>query len=638
MPDFNIKIPKQKKVKKSKNIYKKKSVLKTFLYLVFLSSLWGLVFGVVFLFWLAQDLPDITQLKTGQRKPSVLIQTEDGTTIGSYGDLHDDVITLKDLPAYVPQALMAVEDRRFYSHFGVDVLGLFRAFMRNYSAGRVVQGGSTITQQLAKNFLFTQGIFPHNDRSYKRKIQEVLLALWLEWHFSKEQILTIYLNRVYLGTGTYGIEAASQRYFQKSAREISVFEAALIAGLLQAPSRYSPANNIERSQKRAKIVLTLMQEAGFIQNYEKYLEEGVEELKKLQLREIKGYRYFTDWIFESIPDYLGALDRDIVVVTTLNPKAQQHAEFVVDHFIKNLAPKLKASQAAFIAMRPDGAVISMVGGKSYVRSQFNRATQALRQPGSAFKPFVYLTAIEQGMSPDKLIDDTLLQIGSWTPKNYKYQSQGMVPLSLGLIKSINTVTIRVAMEVTPRKIIDTVHRLGVLSEMTPDLSLCLGTSQMTLIELAGAFAVFANNGHLSNPYGVLEIRDRKGKILYMHKPHKDDPVIEKQHLDVMQNLLRRVVQEGTGRRCHIDDTMMAKTGSNGNKDAYFVGARGGKYDEENIENGIKDVVIAAWVGNDNFQDMHPSSLGANMPLKIARAYLLGHIPKEDMPQADKKTS
>lgn len=635
MPPFDIKIPKQKAKKKAiKN--KKKSFLGLFFRIFLISSLWLIMIGGLVVLWLIQELPDIKQLQVGQRRPSVTIQSEDGTLLASYGDLHEEVIKLNELPPYVPQALMAVEDRRFYYHFGIDIIGLLRAFIRNYSAGRVVQGGSTITQQLAKNFLFTQGIFPHNDRSYKRKIQEVLLAIWLEWNFNKNQILTIYLNRVYLGTGTYGIEAAAQRYFQKSSRELTVFEAALIAGLLQAPSRFSPANSIERSQKRAKVVLGLMEDAGFITNAQQYLNAGIKELKALKLREVKGYRYFTDWVYESITDYLGSLDRDVIVVTTLDTTAQQHAEHVVEHYINNFGKKLKVTQGAFVAMRNNGAIISMVGGKSYVQSQFNRVTHALRQPGSAIKPFVYLAAIENGMTPETLIEDTLIQIGKWAPKNYKYIPRGEVPLAIGLIKSINSVTIRIAMSVGVKDIIETVHRLGVLSDIKPDLSIALGTMEMPLLELVSAFGVFANNGHLVTPFGVLEIRDKRGKILYSYKKHKSEPVIEQSALEYMKHMLQRVVREGTARRCNIDDTMMAKTGSNGDKDAYFVGSRGGVFEESDISHGVKGVIFGAWVGNDDFSDMHKSSLGGNLPLRMTKAFLLGKIPSEDCIKCDIK--
>ncbi|MBP9752298.1 MAG: PBP1A family penicillin-binding protein [Proteobacteria bacterium] len=631
MNRFELKVPERNKKKTKAKLKGKKSrkgVLSILFKTLALLFLWGVMLGGLFLMWFAQDLPDIKSLQNGSRRPSVTIQTQDGTTIGTYGDLHEEVIRVKDLPPHVPQALMAVEDRRFYYHFGIDLIGLVRAFFKNYKAGRVVQGGSTITQQTAKNFLMTQGLFPVNDRSYKRKIQEVLLALWLEWNFTKEQIMTIYLNRIYFGSGTYGIEAASQRYFQKSARDITVFEAALIAGLPQGPSRYSPAGNLDRSIKRTKIVLELMKEAGFIRDVHSYIEEGRKQLESLKLREEKGYKYFTDWIYETIPDILGELDKDVVVVTTLDTKAQNHAEKVVTHFVDTLGKELKASQSAFLAIKPDGAVVAMVGGKSYAESQFNRVTQGRgRQSGSSFKPFVYLAALESGMTPDTMMDDTPVQIGNWAPKNFKYVSQGMVPLGFALAKSINAVSVRICQEVGPKKIIEVAHRLGISSEMTPDFSISLGTMEVTLLELTSAFGVFANNGYPVWPYGILEIRDKQGTILYAHKSEKDHRVVSVENLNYMRQMLRRVMTEGTGRGCNIDETMLGKTGSNGNRDAYFLGIRGG--DDEVESNQFKNLVVGAWVGNDKDKDMNRKSVGSNMPLKIAKAFLLGDISKVD---------
>ncbi|CAO5679238.1 MAG: Penicillin-binding protein 1F [Holosporales bacterium] len=638
MNRFELRVPEQRKKKaKSKKKQAKRSFLKILFRTFVLFFLWGVMILGLVLMWFSQDLPDIKTLQNGSRRPSVVIQTQEGLTIGTYGDLHEEVIRVQDLPKHVPQALMAVEDRRFYYHFGIDLIGLFRAFVKNYKAGRVVQGGSTITQQLSKNFLITQGLFPTNDRSYKRKIQEVLLSLWLEWNFTKDQIMTIYLNRVYFGTGTYGIDAAAQRYFQKSARDLTVFEAALIAGLLQAPSRYSPACNPERAIKRTKIVLELMKDANFIKEITSHIQEGTKELEHLKLREEKGYKYFTDWIYETIPDILGELDKDIVVVTTLSTKAQNHAEKVVTHFIDTLGKSLKVSQSAFLALKPDGAVVAMVGGKSYAESQFNRVTQGRgRQPGSAFKPFVYLAALEAGMTPDTMMDDTPVQIGNWAPKNFKYQSQGMVPLSYALAKSINAVSVRICQEVGPRKIIEIAHRLGISSDMSPDLSICLGTMEVTLLELVSGFGVFANNGYPVWPYGVVEIRDKQGNILYTHKSEQDKSVVSEENLKNMRIMLRRVMTEGTGRGCNIDDTMLGKTGSNGNRDAYFLGIRGG--DDETEGDAFKDVIVGAWVGNDKGDDMNPKSVGANMPLKIAKAFLLGDISKVDKLTKEQKDS
>lgn len=596
----------------------------------FMMALWTFMIGGFILFWFFQELPPIEKLKASVRRPSVIIQASDGTTIGSYGDLHAETMRLQDLPPHVSQALIAVEDNRFYSHFGLDMIGLSRAMYTNYKAGRVVQGGSTITQQLAKNFLLSQKLFPVNDRSYKRKMQELLLALWLEWHFTKDQIMTIYLNRVYFGSGTYGIEAAAQRFFDKSAKELTVFEAALIAGLLQAPSRYSPAANPERSKKRATSVMVKMKDLGYIRDYTHYLKQGSQQLENIRIREGKSYRYFTDWIYEAVPDLIDGFIGDVVVTTTLDTKAQDHAEYVVSHYIKTLGRDLKASQAAMLAMRPDGAIVAMVGGSQYGKTQFNRATQALRQPGSAFKPFIYLTALENGYTTESLIEDTPVVIGSWKPKNFKYISQGEITMAMGLIKSVNAVSIRLCQAVGPKKVLDLAHRFGISNSMYPTLSLALGTMEMTLLDLVSAFSVFANQGKPVYGYGIEEIRDQKGRILYSHKPIRARAIVSEENLHQINDMLRRVVSEGTGRRINIDHTVIGKTGSNDNKDAYFIGYRGGAYNEDTIDKGIFDVTFGVWVGNDNMALMHRTSLGSNMPLKIAKAFLLGKIPDEDL--------
>ncbi|CAO4846154.1 MAG: Penicillin-binding protein 1F [Holosporales bacterium] len=619
MAAYELRATPPKKGKKLKKVKKRKGILATFFKSLLMIGLWGLMLGGLVLMWFAQDLPDIQKLQGGVRRPSVTIQANDGSVIGTYGDLHEDVIKVQDLPKHVPQALMAVEDRRFYYHFGIDFIGLIRASIRNYKAGRVVQGGSTITQQLAKDFLFSQGLFPHNDRSYKRKVQEVLLALWLEWNFTKEQIMTIYLNRVYLGTGTYGIDAAAHRYFEKSARDLSIFEAALIAGLLQAPSRYSPVANPERSKNRAKIVLELMKEAGFIGAYEKDLELGSKQLEEIKSREEKGYKYFTDWIYESIPDYLGTLDQDVVVITTLDPTIQHRAEHVVKEHIDTFGKELKVHEGALIALRPSGEIMAMVGGKSYAQSQFNCVTQGKRQPGSAFKPFVFLAALENGFTEDTQVDDSPYEKGNWRLGNFKYQAQGSVSLSYALAKSINAVPARLCDTIGLKSVIDVAQRLGFTCDFKENYSLAIGAEEVTLLELASAFAVFANEGYPVWTYGIQEIRDKKGKILYQHETVKDHPVVDSSHLAQMRRMLRRVVTEGTARGCNIDETLIAKTGSNGNKDAWFICAR----EKDEQTDPFHNLVVGVWVGNPDYKDMNKKSVGSNLPLKIAKSFLTG---------------
>jgi penicillin-binding protein 1A len=612
-----------KKAKEAKTKKRKASFLgklfRTFLVL----AIWGAIALSLLVVWFSHDLPDLKKLHSNVRKPSVLIQSFDGTTLGTYGDLYEDVVRVQDLPPYVPQALMAVEDRRFYFHFGVDFIGLIRAAYENYRAKRVVQGGSTLTQQLAKNILFTEGHFSVDDRSYKRKVQEVLLALWLEWKFTKDQILTMYLNRVYFGAGTYGIDAAARKYFNKSARSLSVFEAAVIAGLLKAPSKYSPAHHPERAIKRAKIVLSLMQEAGFVRDYNAYLEQGQKEIKETAQQTGQGARYFTDWVYEMIPTMIGSIDRDIIVVTTLNVDMQQHAEKVCKEHLETTGKEFKTSELAFIALSPEGAVKAMVGGKDYTASQFNRVTQAMRQPGSAFKMFIYLAAMEAGRNPQMMIDDSPFVLGKWRPGNYMWKSQGEVSLRTAFARSINSVSIRLTQELGPSAVASVAQRLGISSQLNTDLTISLGTGETTLLEMASAYATFANAGHAVWPYGVLEIRDKNsGQILYRHQASPTKTIVGEPALENMRQLLRAVIEEGSGKAADVDSTVAGKTGSNGDKDAWFFGYRETPLAEG--DEGFSQVVVGVWTGNDNGALMSKKSTGGRIPARVAGSFFRGN--------------
>ncbi|MHA1558959.1 MAG: transglycosylase domain-containing protein [Alphaproteobacteria bacterium] len=568
--------------------------------------------------WFCYDLPDFESLTSPTRKPSVTIQTFDGTVLGTYGDAHEDVVNVRDLPSYVPQALIAVEDKRFYSHFGIDFIGLIRAFYANYIAGRVVQGGSTVTQQLAKNLLVSQGHFVFSDKSIKRKIQEVILALWLEWRFKKDQILTIYLNRVYFGSGTYGIDAAARKYFDKSARNLSVFEAAVIAGLLKAPSYLSPYKHPESAKIRAEIVLKLMEDSGFLNNYQFYMAQADEDLSISNRAKELGSRYFADWVFENIPQIVGNIDRDIIVITTLDIAMQRHAEQICAEQLLEHGNEFKVSQVAFLAMTPRGAVKAMVGGKDYSKSQFNRVTQALRQPGSAFKIFVFLAALEDGMTTETLVDDSVFSTNKWKPRNFFWQSQGMITLKKGFSRSVNSVSIRLTQKVTPNNVIKIARSLGITRSLNNDLSLALGTGETTLFEMTTAVATFANEGRSVWPYAVLEIRDKKGNILYHHKKFEGKKIISQEVLQNMRELLREAICNGYGRAANVDQTVSGKTGSNANKDAWFFGYR------ENTENTKYDflpVVVGTWVGNDKGEPMFRKSVGGRIPTWIAAKFL-----------------
>lgn len=610
---------------KKKPKAKKKDGKKTFLGLIgrfcLLATIWGTILIGVVLLWFIQDLPDLNTLQSNVRTPSITIQTLDGTVINTYGDVFDEMVRIQDLPAHVPQALMAVEDRRFYYHFGVDFFGIIRAAYQNYRAKRVVQGASTLTQQLAKDLLIRQGLFPVNDRSIKRKVLDVLLAIWLEWKFTKDEILTMYLNRVYLGGGTYGIEAASQRYFNKSARELTVFEAAVIAGLMKAPTRYSPSSNPEKARERAKIVLQLMEEAGFIKDAQKYFNEGIHVLESS--KQENSFKYFCDWVMELIPNFVNSMDRDLIVVTTLDPAMQRHADRVCLDYIADMGAKLKTSQLSLLAMSPDGAVRSMIGGQDYKKSQFNRATSALRQPGSSFKMFTYLAAMEEGMSPEDMIDDSPVVIGNWRPSNYTYKAQGEISLRNAFARSVNHVAIRLMQKITPKKVIDAAHRLGITSKMEEHLSLSLGAIESTLLDLTTAFATYANQGRAVWPYGILEIRDKEGNILYRREEQQTHVVIKPEPLAKMRVLLRAVVDGGSGYKANVSPTVMGKTGTNGdkngNRDAWFFSMR------EPIENdiGFQNLVVGVWTGNDTNKLMANACSGSGLPAMVAAAFYRG---------------
>ena len=588
-------------------------------------GIWILCLGGMGVLWFSYDLPDISRLQATSRRPSVTIMTQDGTVIGTYGDLYEDMIRVQDLSRYIPQALMAIEDRRFYSHFGVDIIGLIRAAYTNYRADRVVQGGSTITQQLAKNFLMTQGLYGHNDRSLRRKIQEAIMAVWLEWNFTKDQIMTIYLNRVYFGAGTYGVDAAAHKYFKKSAREITVYEAAVIAGLLKAPSRYSPTAHPERSRARAKVVLDQMQEAGYIQSADEHMRHAEATFSQTSTTG-NGYQFFADWVYDSISNYVSITDKDLVVVTTLDLAMQKKAEEASINLLEDMGKELKTSEISMVVMTPNGAVRSMVGGKSYQSSQFNRVTQALRQPGSAWKPFVYLAALEYGMSPETRVSDEPITIGNWSPRNfgkhqYRYLEGDDYSLQEAITKSINSCTVRLAQQVGTQRIAEVARRLGINGKIVTDLSMALGTTEVTLLDLTAAFGTFANNGMSVWPYGILSIKDKSGVILYQRQNESASPVIEAKYVSQMNRMLTSAVNSGTGRAAKMSFPVAGKTGSNGDTDAWFVGY-------------TPDFVAGVWTGNDNNKPMAKKSTGGRLPARVWATFMKSIYGETGKPEGE----
>ena len=578
--------------------------------------LWaGIVGGGVFGYF-ALTLPDTSELTRAERRPSVTILAADGSLLTTFGELFGQPLTLREMSPYLPKAVIATEDRRFYSHFGVDPIGLMRAAMANLTAGHVVQGGSTITQQLAKNLFLTP------ERSLPRKIRETLLALWLEHRFTKDQILEIYLNRVYLGAGTFGVDAAAHRYFGKSARHTTLYESAAIAGLLKAPARFNPTRDRDKAAARTAQVLANMIEAGIVT--ESQVTNATKEGASLSVvaSARSGARYFADWVAEQLSDFAGSGGRDLTVTTTLDPILQAEAEGVVAETIARDGPKAAVSQGALVAMSPDGAVRAMVGGRDYTGSQFNRATQAQRQPGSAFKPFVYLAGLESGLRPSDEFVDAPIRIGNWQPRDYTGRYQGEMTLAEGLAQSINTVAVQVAQRAGIRKVIAVAHRLGISSELAPEMSLALGTNEVNLLELVSAYAPFANGGAGVWPHGIAEIRSH-GNVVFRRSGSGVGRVMSPEFAGTMNEMLSEVIGHGTGRSAALPRPAAGKTGTTQDyRDAWFIGY-------------TADLVAGVWLGND---DNSPTNkvTGGSLPAQTWRRFMLAAtqaMPVRPLPTA-----
>ena len=402
---------------------------------------------------------------------------------------------------------MAIEDRRFYDHFGVDPIGILRALINNTAEGRITAGGSTITQQLAKNLFLTP------DQNIGRKVQEALLALWLEQNYTKEDILELYLNRVFFGHNSTGIEAAAQTYFGKSARNLSLGEAAVLAGSLKAPSAYNAKNDPEGAARRARIVLQQMAEEGYISAAEAKAA-AIDPNQRIRTKVTGAESYVADWVESLMTAYLGDINEDVIVSTTIDWDLQKHAEFVVKEAVATEGEEKGFSQGALVAMDVDGTVRALVGGTDYAQSQYNRAVTSRRQPGSAFKPFVYLAAMEKGYTPETVADDAPFDYNGWSPENATGKYLGPVTLRNALAYSLNTVSGRLAIDVGPEKVVEAAMRLGISSPMLAVPSIALGTSEVSLLELTAAYAPFANGGIGVIANVITRIETAGGKVLY----------------------------------------------------------------------------------------------------------------------------
>jgi penicillin-binding protein 1A len=566
-----------------------------------LAFLWGLIIVTGVIGYFAFTLPDTSRLTIAERRPNMTILAADGSELASLGDMFGQPMTLKEMSSFLPKAVIATEDRRFYSHFGLDPIGLMRAAVSDLQARHVVQGGSTITQQLAKILFLTP------ERSLGRKIRETLLALWLEHRFSKEQILEIYLNRVYLGAGTYGVDAAAHRYFGKSAAKLNLFESAVIAGLLKAPTRFSPAHDRDKAMARAAQVLDNMVEAGFISAG----EAGAAARQGAALAVIgrPGSRYFADWVADQVHDFAGAGDRDLIIRTTLDPRLQAAAEAAIGELLARDGSRNAVSQGALVALSPDGAVRAMVGGRDYGQSQFNRATQAQRQPGSAFKPFVYLAGLEAGLRPEDRFVDAPIRIGNWQPHNYTNRYLGEMTLAEGLAQSINTIAVQVAERAGIGRVVAVANRLGITSDLARDASLALGTNEVNLLELTAAYAPFANGGTGVLAYGISEIRDSSGRLLYHRSGSGPGRVITPELAAMMNDMLGGVIGHGTGKMAALPRPAAGKTGTTQEyRDAWFIGY-------------TADLVAGVWLGNDDNAPMNRVT-GGSLPAQAWHNFML----------------
>jgi penicillin-binding protein 1A len=544
-----------------------------------------------------------------------------GNKIGERGIRHNDSVPLEEFPDHLIKAVLATEDRRFYDHFGIDFPGTFRALGANLRAQGVVQGGSSITQQLAKN------LFLNNERTIERKVKEAFLATWLETRLTKKEILKLYLDRAYLGGGAFGVDAAAQYYFNKSAREVNLAESAMLAGLFKAPARFAPHINLSAARARASIVLDNLVEAGFMTEGQVFGARR-NPAKSVDRRDEDTPNYYLDWAFRDIQktvdkQLVGKIgDRVLVVRTGLDPDIQRAAEAAIESSLRQYGKDYGASQSALVLMDPNGLVRAMVGGRDYGESQFNRATDAQRQPGSAFKPFVYTTALMNGFKPTSVVLDGPICIGNWCPHNYSGGYAGPVSLLNALTRSLNTVAVRLAEAVGRDKIVATMRKMGVTSEIVISRPLPLGAADLTVLEMTRAYAHFASGGKSVDSHAASEIRTPLGEVVWRYDRDGPKPtqVLPPQVIADMNTMLHNVVENGTGRRALIDGFLVSgKTGTtNAYRDAWFMGFTG-------------NYVCGIWIGNDDYSPTRRMTGGSLPAMTWQKVMAYAHQGLEPLP-------
>jgi penicillin-binding protein 1A len=572
-------------------------IAKTLFFGLFFGSV-GLAIFLILATIYSIGLPDVKDIHDKKRNPIIRMNSADNGLVANFGDLKNSFVTYGNFPENLINAVIATEDRRFFSHYGVDPYAIPRAFIANIRNQHVVQGGSTITQQLAKILFLTP------EKTLKRKIQELLLALRIESKLSKQEIFELYMNKAYFGSGNYGVIAASRNYFDKEVYELNLQEAALLAGLLKAPSRYSPFNNPELSAERTEQILINMLDSGFITKEDMIIAQYTDSIWKLNQQSLLNNRYFANWVRELLPYYIDDIDSDVTIQTTLNNQLQNLAEIsVADNFIK-YKEVLGKSEVALVAMKPDGQVVAMLGGKNFRDSEFNRALYAKRQPGSIFKYFVYLTAIANGSKSDDMIIDQPVRIGDWEPQNYNREYLGAITLREAFVRSVNSVSVQLTEEFGRENVIRTAHRLGIHSTIPNIPSIALGTTELNLLEITSAYAHIANRGYPVIPHAVTRINNKFGNVIYERSGSDRRQIIESLHLEEIDHLMYNVVEWGTGQAAKIDNIKVrGKTGtSQESRDAWFIGY-------------TDDIVVGVWVGNDDNSPMNHIT-GGNIPAKI----------------------
>jgi penicillin-binding protein 1A len=576
------------------------------IYVLAILAVWAAIALVATILVFSQGLPDISKLYTIQRQPSINYLDRSGALITARGSQYAPPVKIDEMPPFVPAAFVAIEDRRFYHHMGFDMIGIMRAVVADLRHGHAAEGASTITQQLARNLFLTP------DQTVKRKIQEVILAVELEHKFSMKEILALYMNRVYFGAGAYGIEAAAQRYFNKPASQLSVGEVAILAGLLKSPTHYSPISDRERAARRATIVLDKMVQTGAITPAQR-ADAFRNPVNVSPTLASQHAQYFIDWVDQQVRQLVGQPQQDLVVETTLDLPLDAIASNVAQTVVAR-ETKAGVQQAALVALDGSGRVRAMVGGVNYAESQFNRAADAKRQAGSSWKPFVYLTAMEAGRTPDVQVVDEPVTINGWTPQNYTKKYLGQITLETALAQSINTVAARLADEVGRDNVARTAHRLGIMSTIGTDPSMALGAVEVSPIEMAQSYAAFSNGGFQTTAYGIERIRTTDGRVLYEHKNDARVSVVGNPPLSYMNRMLRQVVASGTGARAKIGGYDIAgKTGTTSDyKDAWFVGYTGG-------------FVTAVWVGKDDNTPMRKIT-GGGPPADLWRGFMAQALP------------